>query len=67
MEYIEQNLDWLEEAIKTRCAGKYILFDLPGQVELFTHHESVRAISQALVSWGINVCAVHLVDGHHCR
>jgi len=66
MEYIEQNLDWLQEQIKTKCSGKYILFDLPGQVELYTHHASVRAISEALVEWGIQVCAVHLVDGHHC-
>jgi hypothetical protein len=44
MEYIEQNLDWLKEQLATKCKGKYILFDLPGQVELFTHHGSVRAI-----------------------
>ncbi len=49
------------------CKDKYILFDLPGQVELFTHHSSVRAISEAIVSWGWQLCVVHLVDGHHCR
>jgi hypothetical protein len=40
----------LQEKLTTECKDKYILFDLPGQVELFTHHGSVRAISEAIVS-----------------
>ena len=31
MEYIEQNLDWLQEKLATECKDKYILFDLPGK------------------------------------
>ena len=66
MEYIEQNLDWLQEQLAEKCAGKYILVDFPGQVELFTHHGSVRAIGEAIARWGTSLCVVHLVDAHHC-
>jgi GTPase SAR1 family protein len=66
MEYIEKNLDWLQEQLTSKCKNKYILFDLPGQVELFTHHHSVRVIAEAIVEWGWQLCVVHLVDAHHC-
>lgn len=65
MEYLEQNLDWL----KTKLEGlgdKYILFDFPGQVELFTHHNSVKNILEQLTSWDLRLTAVHLVDSHYC-
>ena len=55
MEYLEKNLDWLEEKISAECAGKYVLFDCPGQVELFTHHHSMRNIAEKLSAWGWQV------------
>lgn len=48
MEYLEQNLDWLDARLKEN-RGKYILFDFPGQVELYTHNQCVRNIVQRLV------------------
>jgi GTPase SAR1 family protein len=45
---------------------KYILFDFPGQVELFTHHQSCRNILQQFQKWKYQPAAVHLVDAHHC-
>ena len=39
---------------------------MPGQVELYTHHGSVRAIMQALAKHNHRMTAVHLVDAHHC-
>jgi len=45
----------------------YFLFDLPGQVELFTHHESLRNIVDAIQKrLDIRLSAVHLVDSYHC-
>jgi GPN-loop GTPase len=45
----------------------YFLFDLPGQVELYTHHGSVRRIVERLVkSSGMRLAAVNLVDSHAC-
>ena len=38
LEYLEANLDWLEiELFKLRV--DYVVFDLPGQVELSTDHQ----------------------------
>jgi len=45
IEYLLENLDWLEMQTKILTSKNYInyfLFDLPGQIELFTHHESLR-------------------------
>ena len=43
LEALESNFDWLEEGLK-ELGEDYVLFDCPGQVELYTHHESLRNI-----------------------
>lgn len=65
MEYLEANLDWLENKLKLHhdC---YFLFDCPGQVELYTHHNSVKNIFAQLSKWNFRLTAVHLVDSHYC-
>ncbi|BFY97412.1 hypothetical protein BsWGS_00452 [Bradybaena similaris] len=65
MEYLEQNFDWLKEKLDT-IKDKYILFDFPGQVELYTHHNSVKNLLEKLDSWNFRLTAVHLVDSHYC-
>lgn len=54
MEYLEANMDWLEAKLKQHhdC---YFLFDCPGQVELYTHHGSVRNIFAQLSKWNFRV------------
>lgn len=41
--------------------GNYLLFDCPGQVELFTHHNSLFKIFKKL-SKNLRLCVVSLVD-----
>lgn len=65
MEYLAKNMEWLREQLKPH-EKKYIIFDLPGQVELNTHHEGMRSIVDQLKKWDFRLCAVHLVDAHHC-
>lgn len=65
MEYLEKNLDWLKDKLEG-LKGKYLLFDLPGQVELYTNHECIRNIGQQFEKWHYRLTAVHLVDSHHC-
>ncbi|CAM9358364.1 unnamed protein product [Phaeothamnion confervicola] len=65
VEYLEKNLDWLFERLNA-LEGKYLLFDFPGQVELFTHCDSVRRIVGALGKRGCRLTAVNLVDAFHC-
>ncbi|XP_063900101.1 GPN-loop GTPase 2-like [Zophobas morio] len=65
MEYLELHSDWLFKELNN-FKEKYILFDCPGQIELYTHHHSVKNIFQLLLKWNFRLCAVHLVDSHYC-
>ena len=72
MEYVAKNLDWLRDRVAPLVKeGKYLLFDLPGQVELFTSHDAVKQIIRELTAskatdMDLRLCTVHLVDGHLC-
>ncbi|XP_049787419.1 GPN-loop GTPase 2 [Schistocerca cancellata] len=66
MEFLEKNVDWLLEHV-CRLRDSYILFDCPGQVELYTHHNSMKNITEKLEKYGVHLCAVHLVDCHYCN
>jgi GTPase SAR1 family protein len=74
LEELEHNFDWLEEGLKElgglrqhcllferllTALDDYILFDCPGQVELFTHHGSLRNIFFRLQKLGYRVFAHH--------
>jgi GPN-loop GTPase len=54
LEELENNMDWLSDELK-KLGDDYILFDCPGQVELFTHHQSLRNIFFALQKLGYRV------------
>ena len=52
------------EPLEKEC---YLVFDLPGQVELFNLHESLKNIIAIMQNeWHYRVVTVHLVDGHLC-
>ncbi len=36
IEYLEKNVDWLVEKVKSLPECNYVLFDLPGQVRMLT-------------------------------
>lgn len=65
MEYLEANLDWFESKLKQH-SDCYFLFDCPGQVELYTHQNSVKNVFAQLTKWNFRLAAVHLVDSHYC-
>ena len=63
MEFLEKNYEWFEDKLKS-LNEKYLIFDLPGQVELYTNHYSLRNIIEKLTKEGsVNLTAVHIVDG----
>jgi len=70
MEYIEVNLDWLITRIRTATADHvvpYVIFDCPGQVELYTHHDVMTKITGQLVkALDFRLVAVHLIDSTLC-
>ncbi|XP_013188744.2 GPN-loop GTPase 2 [Amyelois transitella] len=65
MEYLEKNIDWLLNQIENDNCTNFI-FDMPGQVELYCHHDSLCKIFSKLTEANLQLCVVHLVDSHHC-
>ncbi|XP_023333678.1 GPN-loop GTPase 3-like [Eurytemora carolleeae] len=63
MEFMMENTDWLEEALG-EDEDDYILFDCPGQIELYTHMNLMRRFVDLLQHWNFRVCGVFLIDSH---
>ncbi|XP_046575018.1 GPN-loop GTPase 3-like, partial [Haliotis rubra] len=61
MEYLIQNLDWLREQLDD-IEDDYIIFDCPGQIELYTHIPAMKQLVEALQNWNFRVCGVFLID-----
>lgn len=63
MEFLENNVEWLENEIE-KLGDVYLIFDLPGQIELYTNHYSLRNIIQKLAKKSnCSLAAIHIVDG----
>ncbi|CAN1236057.1 GPN-loop GTPase 3 [Linum grandiflorum] len=66
MEYpfkLEDNLDdWLTEELDNYMDDDYLVFDCPGQIELFSHVPVLRNFVQHLQRKNFNVCVVYLLD-----
>ncbi|KAL6553739.1 GPN-loop GTPase qqt1 [Orobanche minor] len=66
-DYLEKNIDWLEAKLKPLIKDHYLLFDFPGQVELFFLHEGAKKVITKLIKkLDLRLTAVHLVDAHLC-
>lgn len=61
MEYLMQNTNWLEEELGVD-QDDYILFDCPGQIELYTHMNVMKQFITTLQNLDFNVCGVFLLD-----
>jgi GTPase SAR1 family protein len=66
LEELENNFDWLADGLQ-KLGEDYILFDCPGQVELFTHHDSLRRIFFKIQKLGYRVCFSRLPYGSITR
>ncbi|CAJ1966891.1 unnamed protein product [Cylindrotheca closterium] len=70
MEYLEVNVEQLVEMIREKVAvhnNPYLLFDLPGQVELYSHSKAVPRLLEKLVkALDLRLVAVQLIDSHYC-
>ncbi|KAG1108914.1 hypothetical protein G6F42_015822 [Rhizopus arrhizus] len=66
IEYLLKNMDWLTDKLRELGEDHYILFDFPGQVELFTHHSAVKDILHGLEKADYRLVAVNMVDAHYC-
>lgn len=59
--YFAQNLDWLDEALE-EVEDDYILFDCPGQVELYTHVPVMKQLVDRLQKMEFRICGTFLID-----
>ncbi|KAL5982767.1 GPN-loop GTPase qqt1 [Asimina triloba] len=67
MDYLEKNIDWLESKLEPLLDDHYLLFDFPGQVELFfLHSNAKKVISKLIKKKHLRLTVVHLVDAHLC-
>lgn len=63
MEYFVRHPEWLEEQLGD-CDDEYILFDCPGQIELYTHLDLMKKFTDELARLDFRTCAVFLLDSH---
>jgi GTPase SAR1 family protein len=64
IEYLLENFDWLVDAIREKAQGMYILFDCPGQVEVYSDGAMAALAGRLVKECGAALVAVHLVDSH---
>lgn len=57
MEFLEHNMAWLDKKLNEN-KDKYIVFDFPGQIELYTHNDCIRKILHRLDKRGYRVSEV---------
>ncbi|CAF2128752.1 unnamed protein product [Brassica napus] len=63
MEYLEDSLyNWLDEELENFTDDDYLVFDCPGQIEIFTHVPVLKNFVEHLKKNDFNVCAVYLLD-----
>ncbi|XP_076628741.1 GPN-loop GTPase 3 [Colletes latitarsis] len=61
MEYLLENSSWLEEKLGD-VDDDYIIFDCPGQIELYTHMTVIRQLTVMLQNLNFRICGIFLVD-----
>ena len=65
MEYLEENLDeWLGEELQSYTDDDYLIFDCPGQIELYSHLNMFKAFVDFLKNDGWTLVAVYCIDCH---
>ncbi|XP_053202694.1 GPN-loop GTPase 2-like [Panonychus citri] len=84
IEYLETNLDWLIDRIRQICFNDsdgntsdkpsypYLIFDSPGQVELYVHNKSLKNIITNLTrrivnGFDLRLTSVNLVDSYYAN
>lgn len=64
-EFLMENLDFLTEGLDSLTEEYLIIFDMPGQIELYTHVPILPALARFLTKTGnldIRLCAAYLLE-----
>jgi len=62
MEYIVENMTWLEDQVNEYIDDDYLIFDCPGQIELYSHLSVMRDIVDMLQNNDFRVAGVYCLD-----
>lgn len=63
MEYlVEDGRDWLEDKLTEFSDDDYLVFDCPGQIELYSHVSAMRVLVDILRRNDFAVCGVYAID-----
>jgi len=66
LEFLSKNMIWLRERMDQLPKDSYVIFDCPGQVELYIHHNFAREIAQTIYNkWDYRLSCINLIDSHH--
>ena len=60
--YLLENIDWLLDQLADLNNDDYVLFDCPGQIELFSHMDVMSKIIAAFQRAGFGLCSVYIID-----
>ena len=63
MEYLIENIDWLLDELQEFAEDAFVLFDCPGQIELYSHLDVMQRLAKAISKTGFMLSAVYCADG----
>ncbi|XP_057327807.1 GPN-loop GTPase 3 [Microplitis mediator] len=61
MEYLVENPAWLDEQLGD-VDDDYIIFDCPGQIELYSHMSVIKNLIDTLQTLNFRLCGIFLID-----
>ena len=62
MEHLLDNMSWLQDKLEEYDDDDYVIFDCPGQVELYSHIPVMRRVADQLKMWNTPVVVAYLLD-----
>ena len=64
IEYLLENMDWLQDHLDSYDDDEYLIIDCPGQIELYTHIPVMNKNIDQLRMWGYgeSMVSVFVVD-----
>merc|ERR1712194_22841 len=62
MEYVTDNMSWLEDQLAEYIDDDYFIFDCPGQIELYSHLTVMRDLVDMLRGLDFQVAGVYCID-----
>jgi len=63
LEYLIQHLDEFLAELAEFAEESFILFDCPGQIELYSHLDIMARLTKAIQKAGFNLCSLYCSDG----